>query len=173
MFGNSLQSLKKGESDGALDNRIGELVGRLKELDNQLLKVSKEEQLKYVDLLLEQAEIIYSLEKNVTYRTVNLVEHYKSLLLGLESRRKEADLKMEKFENECNERIKNLKESNVGREEVKLIINELDDAKRSHDEYVDKIKKIEGRMTKVRDKVEAGCREKATDSKTISDNRWN
>ncbi len=172
MFGHSLRSLNKGESDSSLDNNIGEFVKRLKELDNQLSNISKDEQLKYVDLLLEQAEIIYKLEKYVTYRTVNLVQHYKSLLLDLESRRKEADLKMKKFERECNERISKLKNSNMGKEEVKIIINELDDAQRSHDDYVAKIKKIESKMAKIRDKVEAACRDKAKDSKTISENRW-
>lgn len=172
MFGHGLSKLKREESDISLDNNINELMGRLKELDNQISKVGKEEQLKYVDLLLEEAEVINKLEKYITYRTVNLVEHYKSLLSELESRRKEADLKMKKFEKECKERINELKKSNVAQEEIKLIINELEDAKKSHDQYIEKIEKIEDRMAKVRDKIEATCREKAGDSKIISENKW-
>ncbi len=172
LFGRGFSGLKKGESNEVIENRVKEYLGQLENLEKDISKLDKTDHLQYVDLLLEQANKIYHIEKNVTYRVVNLVENYKKLLYDLESRRKEADLKMKKFENECDERIKTLRKSKLGKEEVKIIINEREDAKKSHDQYVEKIKMVENKLIMLRDSIEKTCREKAVDSKIISENRW-
>ncbi len=170
MFGKNFGELKAGGSDLSIENRMIQYIQKLKQLDKKISEMDKKNHIEYVDVLNEQADLISYLEKNISYKTVNVMENYKNLLSRLESRKKEADLKLKKFKKECNERIRNLRETKTGKEEVKILISEMEDAEKSHDDYVEKIKLVEDRMAELKYKIEEICSERAKDSKMISKN---
>lgn len=146
-------------------------IDELKSLDKRLSETDKKYHLKIIELLEQQLQKINDIAEYAIMRKEDIINNYKDLWEGLEFRRKEADKKLKIFTNETKNKLDDLRKNNYNKEEINKIIKERNRTQKSHDEYIEKIKIVEGKIKRLKKDIEVSCKKSAYSAKRLSKKR--
>jgi hypothetical protein len=170
MFFGFFKKFKTEQNDYSIDKNIDIISQKLIELDKDLVRINKNQELKIIHTLELEANTLYSLQKAFITRIYRLIERYNKINNSLNFRKKEAINKFNDFDKETKQKISILKNDKYyDNNQLNNIMKEYNNTKNSHDEYINKLKEIENRINSLKTSLKKTCKENAYDSKDVYD----